>query len=353
VRATGHGKPIQGARFDLLIVDDLVTLETSLTDKRRKKLSRWFKSGISGRLSPSSRVWFLNTAFHPRDLVHEYVKERKYKLFSFPLRDDKGGSKWPERWGAAALAQRIEDLGGEGSVEVARQVDCVAKDETAEQFKDAWIEKCLKLGRGVDVMDRWPTDTPLPPGAFIITALDIGIGQTESSAETVLFTILVYPNGWPEWGYPPDTYQLLWIDAGRWTGPEILERIYEAHEHFGSLVYVESNQAQRWLTQFKITTSDGKPRPPPPVLPFETRGNKWSPVFGVTSIGIDLYQGRWVIPCDENGHVDNVQIARWISEMKEFSPDAHTGDRLMASWIAREGARQHTAGTGGTVEVLG
>ncbi len=354
VRATGAGKPAQGVRFDLLIVDDLVTWETSLTDKRRKKLSKWFKNAISGRLTPQSRVWFLNTAYHPRDLPHEFAKDRGYKLFRYPARDPITKlSNWAGKWDVAALAKRINDLGGEGSVEVARQVDAIAKDENAEQFREEWIEIALKAGAGLSTMARWVQPPELPADAFLVTGVDIGLGKTERAAETVLFTILVFPSGWAEWGYLPGTYQVLCIEAGRWTGPEILERVYDAHERFGSIVYVESNAAQVWITQFKLTGEQGKKRPPPPVVPFETRANKWSPVFGVASIGIDMSQGRAIVPANDDGRVVDDEIAKWLAELRAFSPDAHTGDRHMAGWIAREGARKHANDMGGTVDVLG
>lgn len=354
VRATGYGKPVQGARFDILIPDDLVTWETSRSDRKRKNLSKWFKNAIGGRLSPVSRVWFLNTAYHPQDLPHEFVAKQGYASFTFPARDPvTRASLWPEKW--KTLDQRIKDLGGEGSVEVARQVDSLAKDESAEQFRDEWIAKACDMGRGLSMVDRWtPDDTEgLPRDCFVVTAVDIGLGQTDRAAETVLTTMLVYPSGWAEWGYLPGTSQVLWIEAGRWDGPEILERIYDVHERFGSMIYAESNQAQIWITQFKLPPKNGVARPPPPVMPFETRGNKWHPAFGVASIGIDMNQGRIIFPCDDNGHVINKELAQLITEMKTFSPDAHTGDRLMSFWIAREGARKWTGGTGGEVDVLG
>lgn len=355
VRATGYGKPVQGARFDILIADDLVTWETSLTDRKRKKLRRWFVNAMGGRLAPmTARVWILNTAYHPRDLCHSFINEFGYALLRIAARDQTTGeSKWPEKW--PDLTQRVIDLGGEGSIEVARQIDSIAKDEQAEHFNDAWIAKALNMGRGLRPVDRWTREAMagLPADAFLVTGVDIGLGKSEHSAESILTTFIVYPSGWEEWGYPAETYHLLWIESGKWEGPEILERIYDTHERFGSLVYVESNQAQRWLTQFKIATKNGVARPPPPILPFETRSNKWNPVFGVASIGIDMFQGRVIFPASEDGRCEFQELAQLITEMRTFTPDQHTGDRLMSFWITREGARMSIAGTGGDVDVLG
>jgi hypothetical protein len=40
----------------------------------------------------------------------------------------------------------------------------------------------------------------------------------------------------------------------------------------------------------------------------------------------------------------------WLSEARAFDPSAHTGDRLMASWLAKEGVRQFYAGAAPQVE---
>ncbi len=36
------------------------------------------------------------------------------------------------------------------------------------------------------------------------------------------------------------------------------------------------------------------------------------------------------------------EVDAWVNEMLYYDPRSHTGDRLMASWFAREAARQGT-----------
>ena len=47
--------------------------------------------------------------------------------------------------------------------------------------------------------------------------------------------------------------------------------------------------------------------------------------------------GAWVIP--NHDKVMHPEVAEWVDEMLYYDPRAHTGDRLMASWFAREGVR--------------
>ncbi|KKK64061.1 hypothetical protein LCGC14_2988030, partial [marine sediment metagenome] len=77
-----------------------------------------------------------------------------------------------------------------------------------------------------------------------------------------------------------------------------------------------------------------------PIQPFTTGRNKAHPEFGVESIAAEMAGEKWIIP-NESGAIDP-EIQEWISEMLYYDPTAHTGDRLMASWFAREGARMGT-----------
>jgi hypothetical protein len=74
-----------------------------------------------------------------------------------------------------------------------------------------------------------------------------------------------------------------------------------------------------------------------PIVPFTTGRNKAHPEFGVESLAVEMSNGQWIIPND-NG-VCNPEVQHWIDEMLFYQPSIHTGDRLMASYFAREGIR--------------
>ena len=60
------------------------------------------------------------------------------------------------------------------------------------------------------------------------------------------------------------------------------------------------------------------------------------PTLGVESLAAELHAKKWRIP-NKDGMLHK-QVAKWIDEMLYYDPAAHTGDRLMASWFARQGA---------------
>ena len=79
------------------------------------------------------------------------------------------------------------------------------------------------------------------------------------------------------------------------------------------------------------------------VRSFTTGRNKLSPEYGVESLAAELAGGRWIIPCQAGTRIVDPQIGKWISDLVNYDPGRHTGDILLASWIAREAARTYEA----------
>jgi hypothetical protein len=102
------------------------------------------------------------------------------------------------------------------------------------------------------------------------------------------------------------------------------------------VVIVENNAAQDYIRQFALD----KHRDLIIKAHTTTKQNKMSEDFGVESIFTELRNGAWIIPCDENGHCEE-EVETWIDDMIYYMPQKHTGDHLIASWIARERARRH------------
>jgi hypothetical protein len=359
IRACGVFGSIQGARADLVIVDDVCTWRTARTKGQRRKLSAWFKQTIASRLTRRARVCFLNTAYHPDDLVHEYARKTGYLARRFPMRDPVTRKPtWPQRYTTEDIEKKVIDCGGEGAPETIRQIDCVAVREGSVHFQEAWVEKCLELGNGLTLLQSLAPED-IPEGCFTVTGVDIGVGKSDGSGRTCVFTLLIYPRGArfaADDGtivtYPPGTRQVLNIESGHWDGPEIVKRARRAHERFGSVVFVETNGQQMLLFQFmqqQAYDETGEAVKAFPVLAFQTGVNKWNPALGVAAIGIEMSNGRWIIPND-NG-VCAPEVSEWIGEIYAFSPDAHTGDRLMGGWIGSHGARDYELVAGGNVGV--
>jgi hypothetical protein len=194
-----------------------------------------------------------------------------------------------------------------------------------QRFKPEWIRACLGQGRGRTLLERAPigrNGKPLP----CFTGVDLGVGQDPEHDLTALFTIAI------------DTFDrrlpriVVNIESGRWTAPETLIRIFAHHIAYGAKILVEDNGAQDFLLQWAEAKGI-------PVSPFNTGRNKYDEAFGIESLAVEMRAGLWVIPSGPTGREIPPEVQQWIRELLYFTPGAHTGDRLMASWFAREGAR--------------
>jgi len=317
VRTLGVHGNILSARVDLLIIDDILDYENTLTANQRNTLYNWFRSTVEGRLTRNARVLCVGTAWHKDDIMHRWAARPEWVAVRYSVIED-GVITWPDRWPLERIEQAKSIL---GPVEFARSLLCLARTDDESRFKEAWIQTCLDLGEG---RPRTHALDFVPPGFRVYTGVDLGVRDRDGSDLTVLFTILVHPEN--------ELREVLEIQSGRWNGPDIVDRIHDVHRRYHSIVMVESNAAQQFILDFS------KDRSAVPVIPFNTGANKNNPEFGLESLATEMSLQKWLIPARGGVAVDP-EIVKWITEMLYYDPKAHTGDRLMASWFAREAAR--------------
>lgn len=325
IQVTGAGGSIIGSRVDLLILDDILSHRNTRTKAQREKLTDWYNSNLGGRLTTTARVIAVGTAWHPEDLYHELGKKPGWVMRRYGvINHETGELNWPEVWPLDRIVSVRAQL---GPIEAMRQLDVLPVDDLVSRFKAEYIERALAAGNGYGNAYSLADFGEVPEGAYFTTGIDVGASLRAGGGLTVATTLLNYPNG---------DHDLVCVEAGQMTGPDILALARSHHQRYGSLVFVEDNGAQRFLLQF---AEKGEYFP---VLAHSTGANKWHPAFGVESLAIEMSQGRWAFP-NENGVMPQ-EVAALVAEMKTYSPDAHTGDRLMSTWIAREGARKMAPG---------
>lgn len=315
-QAIGVNSILQGARIDRLIIDDILTYENCRTPNQRRYVIEWVTASLFSRLTERAMVWMIGNAFHPDDMLHYSAKQPAWKYYRYPCVTMDGESVWPLVWSKERIEKKRIEL---GPLEFARQMMCQARDDTSSRFSRVDIDAAVE--RGVSKTLAYALST-IPDGCRTVTGVDLAISLAANADWTVLFTILVYPNG---------DREVLCIESGHWLGVEIMQRIIDTHERFNSIVYVENNAAQDYLVQFVRAASAV------PIRPFTTTAkNMTNRQFGLESLSTEFGNGKWIIP--SKGGIDP-EVAKWIEEMLYYDPKGHPGDRLMASWFAREGGR--------------
>lgn len=346
VTAVGSEGNILGRRIDLLILDDALTLENTRLEGRRASFLRWLQSTLFTRLEPGSRVIFIGNAWDPQDAMHYYSKIETWNAYRFPVRDQRTKEPlWPERW----PKDRIEAFITENPLEAARALDCNAESDQGSRFKEEAIIAAVDAGRGMfGSKNRIESRDEIPADWITATGVDLGL-KREVGADYTSFV---------HWALTPQGKKvLLAVDRGRYDYDEIISLVIDAHMRYGSMVYVESVQAQRW-----VVDAVQKQCPGIPVAYFFTGGrggfqNKHSSTFGIEAVARDFKKNIIVLLSSQgstSGSVDGVcpNVSNFIFEARSYTAGAghHSGDSLMAAWIGHQ-ALIKAAGKTTSVEI--
>ena len=335
LRAYGSGTKIAGARLDLIICDDILNLENTLTLEACTKTQHWFDVMVLTRAQDDpdtgeqAKLWVVGTPFTDNDILHELPKRKSFasRIYSCVQNPDDAPDKWsptwPEIWPLKRLLKR---LNGMLPSAFARKYLCRVVNDINSRFPEWTIKVAFEQGRGTTFQTRRPLLYPGPRALRCWTGVDLGVGEKEGDDRTALVTVALRENR---------QRQVIDIQSGHWTADEIMDRIEEAYYRFESRMIVESVAAQRWLLQFVRKNRKI------PVEPFNTTAqSKWDESFGIESLAVELRQKLWVFPSGPTGVDVHPEMWALRSEMMSYRPNKHTGDRLMAMWFAREGLRR-------------
>lgn len=306
---------IQGSRLDLVIVDDLCTFANSLTANSRDKIYDWPRASVLTRGTPTGmRVWVLANPWQYEDAAHRLSTLPGWTAVRCPVVNDSGALTVPEVACARAIEIKEAELGPVYADSMLR----VKTPKSGQGLVSAEsIEKCLQNGRGLDFVDEWD-----PQAAPTYAGVDVGGGGKRSDLSSI-FVFAVLADG---------CRRILSIDSGQWDGRELVSRLRETYRRYGCLFAVETNGTQSLLADLVAEL--------PVHRHVTTAQNKHAPGHGVMGISLELEAGSWIIPATLSGDPANTEVREWISELVTYSPTSHMGDRLAASWFARELARE-------------
>lgn len=328
IQALGVAGPLVGSRVDVLVLDDVLDLENTRTAEQREKLLDWYESTAQTRVTADGEVWAIGTPWAADDLYHELEKRPGYasRRYSAAVNPDDKPEAWRPLWPEQFSNARLVDLYLNTTPgNFARKYLCRVRLDLHSRFQQAWLDATMANGKGWRMFDRAPQSGGKAWPTF--TGVDLGVGEGAQHDLTVLFTIAIEPGTRRRW--------VVDVQSGRWQAPDIINRIMDVYRRFNSIVVVESNAAQRFLVQF--AHAGGLP-----VRPYYTTGQaKYDEHFGVESIAVEMRSGLWAVPSGVDGQTITTDVREWFREMLFYDPASHTGDRLMASWFAREAARNY------------
>lgn len=333
VTAFGVGsKAITGGRFDRIYLDDVVDEQTSSTEEHRDKLLTWWDRKASTRLPVTGhgRILAIGTPWAAGDLLDTLGNRPDFgrQVWSAVLNPDEDPLEWRSLWPLMTPAELRKRYANMLPNSFFRMLCCRISDPATKVFQTAWIKFALQSGMNRTFLDAPPSRYVYGPTLPCFTGVDVGVGREERHNRSAIVTIALLP----------DRRRLIVdMQSGRWTGPDLVHRILGTGLRFGSEIAVESNAAQRFLVDF----IEERQRTEFTVhAHYTTRANKRDLSWGIESLAVELRAGRWVFPSNVLGMPTEAELRALIVEMDEYRPLEHTGDRLMATWIAREQARK-------------
>jgi hypothetical protein len=325
VQALGVGGPIVGSRLDGIVLDDVLNFENTRTDEQMQKMLSWYETTVMTRATDGAFIHVIGTPWHPRDLLHELERRPVFtsRRYSAILNPDDPQEQWIPLWPEQFSRERLIKIYNETTAtNFSRKYLCRAIAVESQRFRQEWIDACLRNGKPYRRFPLGPLRTQNGSPLVHFTGVDLAMGKNEKSDLSVIFTIAIDQRG---------RKIVVDIQSGRWAAPELIDKIRAVHQLYNSQVLIEDNGAQAFLLQFAADLGV-------PAKPFTTTSkNKYDERYGVESLAIEVRNGEWVFPSGYEPIASELHML--FGEMLTYSPQGHTGDRLMAMWFAREGAR--------------
>lgn len=372
MRAIGLDVSTQGAKVTTIVADDLLDYDNTRTKASRKEVSEKFNKRILNRLLPvpQARCVVINVPWDREDLTYELEKDRGWPTLTMPISGNVRIENAADDYDTEAvrpsrrrehvyyrIAAHDPDPEEEQTLDPVRypqavveamraktlphvwaaQRECNPRSSTDARCSEEWVQAARERGRGVRMpadLEELADELGYRPPVFL--GVDCGIGEDEGDDRSCIFAFCILPD---------ELRRIVQVDAGRWQGPDLLDRVIEAVDRWHALAAVESNQAQKWLLQFgRRLRKNLRVR-----AHFTTKANKHARDFGVEGVFWELQQGLWVAPSSRN-LVSPPGVHDALESCLDYRPPpAHTPDELMAWWIALEQARRLGYGRSGGV----
>lgn len=369
IAATGLFGQILSRRADLVICDDVVDQQNSMTELQRQKVKDWLETTVIPVLVPGGTFIYLGNTWHVDDVVSKFLNDPRFIMQHRQgaiLKEADNQELW-QRWGSLMLniaeppKERLEkaqafyeenraamDAGWEtlwpqrypysrlyferliNPYVFARMYQCDPSNRPDQVIKDEWIEAALKKGKHLRFQDAPHARNYL---ALSCAGMDLAISQKEAADDTAVVYLDLVKQGYD--GVEDGDFIIRQIHRGHFTPREQRDAAKTAtNDHGMQTIRVESVGYQQALVEdLKEDTV--------PVRSYHTGREKFDPEIGINSLALLMELGKLVIPSDPTDPRTIMLASQLANEMRAWSadPTEHTGDGLMALWFAYSEAR--------------
>lgn len=357
ISTTGTGGAVLSKRADVGILDDLLNPDNTRTPEAREKVQFWVNNVFRPVLEPKiSRQIVVGTVWYRGDYLDERMRDLTFdvrlqlralikdnitgagsdhenaldirEIFSDEVINAydinaREGVLWPERWPKKELDNEKASM---GSVAFNRQYMNIVISEETQIIKTEWLEYAKLLGANYTFLPVYNVSN-CPYGSLTITqGWDLAISQSARADWTVGVTLGRDHNG---------QIYLLNIERGKFTPAETRSKIIAQAELYKPVkIKVENVAYQEALRRDLADTTDL------PIEGYTTGGEKYDEFVGINSVGVLFENRKFVLPYNykDNPRLKEL-IDQFVYECEAFGAESHTGDILIAFWLALNGLR--------------
>jgi len=290
---------------DLIIGDDLISNNNSLTLLQRTKVSHWFRTVVLPMLEPDGQLVCVGTRYHFSDLYSEILTEPGFANWAKTVQaadwlDDKGQRHilFPERFSAEKLDELKATMG-------TTAYNCQMRNDPSGQegadFKAAWLDQ----GRYEQLPDR-PT---------MFSGVDLAIGRSDANSRFALVTIALDRDGTV---FVVNAYRDRIPFAEQLKAVKRINKLYHPR-----LITIEANGYQSVFIETLRTDPETRLLP---LKPINTMGDKHARLRGLAPL---FESGAIRLPRHE--------VGAWVQQLEEELlqfPRGASDDVLDALWIA-------------------
>lgn len=379
VVAVGLDGSVQGSRLDLIIADDVLNAENTHTKEGRNKVLSYIDNTFISRLEADGRIILSNSAWHPDDALHvfrrlgfasllmqvtgeiyvkddvENINEGRFwdsdlieempggdkelgdrvrilpeiqKVYELNMQRRKGlvPSEEVMLWNPHPSIKSISELRMKHPIdrEFNRLYMSNCRDDGTSMCKAEWIERAKEKARvlGYTKLPKRPVHNK----GMCFTGVDLAVSKADGADDTSILTFEILPSG---------DRLILDIEIGKFSGPEIVQKLVKVHDTYGSIVRVENNGCL--LPGTMILTQDKGYVPVESIVKGDmvwTHKGRWRAVTDTLSataknitnfkargsIGFGLTPNHWAwmrkagrTPARKGGHHRPVGEAQWVS----------------------------------------
>ncbi len=370
VAGIGIGGKIISKRADIIILDDIIDMDTARTPAMRQKTLDWFENVLLPVLEDNGRIVIAGTAWYKDDLYDylfkhpsfdirlklkaliynpAFIREDRpevrflpYELVQYPLALDatkvfspevmrhyglgeklRGGVLWQEKWSFDKLMEKKASM-SPGAFMRQYLNEPTSSDERV--FSEKSITETLERSYRKTLVPSWDNATDGVSHTFgygnlvIAVGVDLAISKKKTADKSAIAV----------WGLDDKRRRiLLWLESGRWSPDEVKQRVIDIVARFNPVKVVVENVAYQDMIRQDLASDDI------PVEGFRTTANKkYHEETGIAQISMLMDQGKVIIPSGKMDADSYKKVKEFAYDLSVYTYDSHAPDMLMASWFA-------------------